>query len=316
MTASKEGPGTAATLRSRLEPGRLLMGSLLEIAIKAYGAGAALAVALSDAETVGGKARDALAAVPTLTEEYRNAKYVVEHQAEVREALDYVSQNTPPQEELEASAAEATGTLRDLETTYSELGQAFGGVPSNPLDWNLGDRWDSARAAWDAKPDLDSIRRLAELSEEVAPYLDQVRPLADVYYGGVIAVVDNFASDEIAGTLFVMVLALVVTGVLGQAVGFWVRRGRPGLVARALQRLGARRFRAWYVDNLPVALGPSLYDAARERVQRDLVADPESTLDPEALRELELWFASADHRGASGSPGGTETPRSQRTVDP
>lgn len=295
-------------LRRRLEPGRLLLGSLLEIGIKAYGAGAAVAVAFSDAETVGGKVRDAVAAVPSLSEEYRNAQYVVEHQAEVRDALDYVSQNTPPQEELEAAAEEATGTLRDLETTYSELGEARDslGLSWDPRDWDPRETYGHLTAAWEARPDLDSIRRLAELSEEVAPYLDQVRPLADVYYGGVIAVVDNFAGDEIAGTLFVMALALVVAGVLGQAVGFWVRRGRPGLVARALQRLGARRFRPWYVENLPVALGPSMYDAARERVQRDLVADPEGTLDPEALRELELWFA--DRRGRGRGPGGGFSP--------
>ena len=42
------------TIRRRLELGRLLAGSLLETAIKAYGVGAVVAVALSDAETAGG----------------------------------------------------------------------------------------------------------------------------------------------------------------------------------------------------------------------------------------------------------------------
>ena len=34
-----------------------------------------------------------------------------------------------------------------------------------------------------------------------------------------------------------------------------------------------------------------MYDAARTRIQRDVVADPEGTLDPEAYRELERHFA-------------------------
>jgi hypothetical protein len=102
--------------------------------------------------------------------------------------------------------------------------------------------------------------------------------------------VDNFASDEIAATLCVMAAALGLAFVLGRTVGFWARRGRPGVMARTLQRCGARRFRGWYVRNLPYAIGPALYAAARERIQHDIVADPQRALDPEALRELELYF--------------------------
>ena len=114
--------------------------------------------------------------------------------------------------------------------------------------------------------------------------------LVPAYYGNVLNVADNFASDEVASTLFVMALALGVAFVLGAAVGFSVRRGRPGLIARTLQRWGARTFRPWYVRNLPDALSPSLYAAAQERIQRDIVADPEDALDPGAFRELERWF--------------------------
>ena len=55
-----------STIRRRLELGRLLAGSILETAIKAYGIGAVVAVALSDAETAGDKASDAVRAVPSL----------------------------------------------------------------------------------------------------------------------------------------------------------------------------------------------------------------------------------------------------------
>ncbi len=274
--------------RRRLEVGRLVVGSLVEIGIKAYGAGAAASVALSDAETVRGKAHDALAAVPTLAEEYRNAQYVVEHRKEIRSAIDYLNENTPPQSELEQSVDEGSETLRGIEATYDEVLRAKDSV--DDLTPRPDEALDHLQNAWDAKPDLDSIRRLAEIAEQVGPLADEVEVLVPVYYGGFVAVSDNFASDEIAATLCVMAVSLGLAFVLGQVVGFWVRRGRPGLVARTLQRWGARTFRRWYVRNLPHALSPPLYAAARESIQRELVADPEGSLDPDALRELAVYF--------------------------
>lgn len=123
--------------------------------------------------------------------------------------------------------------------------------------------------------------------------------LIPVYYGGMLQAIDNFSRDEIVGTLGVMAAALGLAFVLGQAVGFWARRGRPGLLARTLQRWGARRFSRWYVDNAPQALSPPLYAAARERLQRDIVADPQEALDPDVLEELESWFASRSNRALS-----------------
>jgi hypothetical protein len=275
------------TLRRRLEAGRLLAGSLVEVVIKAYGAGAALAVALSDAETIGGKGRDAIAAVPSLAERYRAAEYVVDHRQEIQVALDYVNEQTPPQAELEDAVDRSTATLGGLETTYSEVLEARDALP-----WNPRDAWGHVSEAWGAKPDLSAIADLAATAERIGPYVDQVEVLTPVYYGGLLAVVDNFASDEIVGTLFAMTLALGVAFVLGRAVGFWVRRGRPGLIARTLQRWGAVTFRGWYVRNLPHALSPPLYAAARERIERDLVADPEVALEPDRFRELEQYFAS------------------------
>ena len=134
--------------------------------------------------------------------------------------------------------------------------------------------------AYSARPDLDSLQQLAAVAEQVRPYADQVDVLLPVYYGGFFTLTDNFASDEIVSTLVVMALALGVAVVLGHAVGFWVRRGRPGLLAQLLQALGAHTFRRWYVDNLPWALTPPLYDAAREHLQREIVADPEAGARP------------------------------------
>lgn len=283
MTSAKR-----PSLRQRLEVGRLVVGSLVEFTIKAYGAGAAASVAISDAETLRGKAEDALAAVPNLSEEYRDAQYVVEHREEIRSAIDYLNEHTPAQSEFEQTADEASETLRGIETTYSEVLQAKDAV--DDFTPRPDEAFGHLKSAWEAKPDLDSITQLAEIAEQVSPLVDEVEVLIPVYYGGFVAVTDNFASDEIAATLGVMAVSLGLAFVLSQAVGFWVRRGRPGLIARTLQRWGARTFRSWYVRNLPYALSPPLYAAARERIQRDLLADPHSALDPEVIRELEVYF--------------------------
>lgn len=299
------GPDDLSSLRRRLELGRLLSGSLAEMFIKAYGAGAALSVALSDAETVGGKAGDAVRAVPNLTERYEQATYVVEHREEVKAAVTYLNEHTLPQDELQRTADESVRTLGAIETTYDEVDAArdvleVDGI-SGTFD-NVREAIGHVGNAYTARPDLESLRELAGVAEQVRPFTDQVDVLIPVYYGNFFTLTDNFASDEIASTLFVMALALGLAVLLGRAVGFWVRRGRPGLVAIVLQRWGTQVFPRWYARNVPYVLGSPLYDAARTRIQREIAADPEGTLDEDTLRELEQYFARrADaHAGRPG----------------
>lgn len=260
MTVDPERP----SLAQRLDIRRLLLGSVLEWLVKAYGAGAALAVALSDAETLGGKAGDAIKAVPTLADELRTATYVADHRVEIQAAVDYLSRHTPDRTELEQSVQQASDTLRSIDTTYTELDQAFSFPP--PLDAPS-----HLKAAWDARPTTDSLRDLADAAQQASPYVDQARELVPLYDSGLLSVMDNFASDEIASTIFVMGAALALAFVLGHAVGFWVRRGRPGWVATVVQGWGARRFHGWYLDNLPRALGPRLYAVSREHFERELL---------------------------------------------
>ena len=282
-------------VRKRLELGRLLLGSVMETVIKAYGAGAALSVALSDSETTGGKVGDAVRAVPNLADRYHEAKYVVDHREQIQAAVTYLNEHTLAQDELQRTADESARTLDAINTTYDEVGRArdvleLDGI-SGTLD-NVREAIEHVGNAYSARPDLGSLEELADVADRVGPFADQVDVLIPVYYGSFFTLTDNFAGDEIASTLFVMVLALVVAAVLGQAVGFWVRRGRPGIIAQLWQALGARIFRPWYVSNLPYALSPPLYDAAREHVEQEIRNDPEAALDPETLRELEEWFAS------------------------
>ncbi len=287
------GTDLALSRRSR-EIGRRVVGLVAGLAITAYGAGAAVSVALSDAETVVGKGRDAVAAVPNLVDRYEAAKYVADHRQEIQSALETL-RDAPPEPELRDAVDESSETLRDIEATANAVDAARDAVG----DLSLRNAFSTAKEAAghlkdavDARPDLDSVRDLASFTEQIGPVVDDVDVLIDVYYGGLLQAIDNFSSDEITGTLGVMAAALGLAFVLGQAVGFWARRGRPGLLARTLQGWGARRFRRWYVDNTPQALSPALYAAVRERLQRDVLADPQEALDPDVFRDLESWFAS------------------------
>lgn len=285
MTTHHDGP----TVRHRLDLGRLVLGSLVEIGIKAYGASAAMGVALSDGETTLGKAGDGVAAVPTLSEEYHHTKYVIEHREQIQAALTYLRDHTPPQEELERSVAQSTETIGDIQRTKDELeraGEALGdGFP------DVVEATDHLLDARGALPSGDSIDRLSQASEQAASLMNEVDVLLPVYYGGVLRVSDNLATDEIVSTCALMALSVVAAFLVGRSVGFWIRRGRPGLIAQLLQRAGVHVFPRWYARNLPYALNRPLYAAARAHVQREVVSDPETALDEHSFRELEEYFA-------------------------
>src|SRR5690606_30730098 len=155
----------------------------------------------------------------------QDAKYVVDHREEIQGAVDYLNQHAPSQPELEKAVGEGTETLRGIETTYSEVGEARDAAS----DGSFLDAFGHVREAWGAKPDLDSIRQLVGIAEQVDPLVEQVEVLIPVYYGVLSTVTDNFASDEIVSTLTVMAVAFGLALVLGRTVGFWVRRGQPGL---------------------------------------------------------------------------------------
>lgn len=70
---------------------------------------------LQRCSTWAGKVREGLAAVPTLTEEYQRTRYVVEHRAQIEDAIDHLNTQTPPQAEMEASIERSRETLDELQ---------------------------------------------------------------------------------------------------------------------------------------------------------------------------------------------------------
>lgn len=267
-----------------------LLGLLAASAFRAYGAAAALSVALSPSETFLGKLGDAFKAVPNLMDRYRAGAYVVEHREEIQTAVDYLHTHTPPQAELEATVAQSTQTLDDLATMIDGVNGAKDSLlqfPPAPLQAK-----DHVMSAWNAIPDQDSLRQLGDTGEFLAPYVGHARTLIPAYHDSLFTAVDNFASDEITSTVLVMVLALITGAFFAQVAGFVVRRGKPGFVVGGLQRLGIRVFPQWYDDDPRVSLGDSVYGVAHRHLQAEIIRDPEAALDPDTLRALQRHFAA------------------------
>jgi hypothetical protein len=260
----------------------MLLGAALEIFFKAWGAAAAIAVAFSEAQSWAGKVRDGLAAVPTLTEEYQRTRYVVEHRAQIEDAIDHLNTQTPSQAEMEASIDQSQETLDELQKFDDRLAAAA------DFDWKVWNNFGDVKDAWQALPDRESLQQLIEVT---APAVEQARVLVPTYYGGVLTLTDNFSREERGSTIAAMAVLVAVMFLLGRAVAFGVRRGRPGFIAQGLQWLGAHTFPRWYSRNVAYALNKPLYAHARKQVHRQLMADPHAALDPESFRELEDYFA-------------------------
>jgi hypothetical protein len=78
-----------------------------------------------------------------------------------------VNEHTPAQSELEQAADEGSETLRGIETTHSEVLQAMDAV--DDFTPRPDEAFGHLKSAWEAKPDFDSIRQLAETAEQVGP---------------------------------------------------------------------------------------------------------------------------------------------------
>lgn len=267
----------------------MLMGAALEIFFKAWGTAAAIAVAFSDAQTWAGKTREGLAAVPTLTEEYRRTQYVVDHREQIEAAIDHLNTDIPPQAEMEASIERSQATLGELQKFDERVADA------SDFDWKIWQNVGDIRDAWDAIPDRESLQQLIEVT---GPAVEQARVLVPTYYGGILTLTDNFSREERGSTIATMLVLMAAMFLIGRSVAFAVRRGQPGFIARSLQWLGAHTFPQWYSHNVAYALNKPLYAHARASVHRELMADPETALDPETFRELEDYFTDrASRRG-------------------
>ncbi|RPI22431.1 MAG: hypothetical protein EHM61_22290 [Acidobacteria bacterium] len=241
---------------------RRILGYSFEYVIKLWGVAAALNVILGDAETVGQKVGKTFTAVPDLTANYRRIRYVADHSEQINQALDYLQKNAPTPAELQAAVNRTYETLSRLNTSLAHLEKAKENLLS--WSWQPGETLEHLRQGWSLMPDLDAFRYLAVASEKAAGAIERLRqidlnPLYHLLMNGI----DNFARDEVAGTVVVSLAAMLIASTTGVLIGrFWARRGMPGLITLQVQRLGVRAFPAWYERNLERVLGRELYGVA------------------------------------------------------
>lgn len=253
---------------------RRILGYSFEYIVKAWGAAAALNIMLGDAETVGQKVGKAFTAIPDLTANYRRIRYVADHSEEINRTLDYLRDNAPTPAELQAGVDRTYETLSKLNTSLSHLEKA----KENLLSWSWQPRetLEHLQQGWNLMPDLDAFRYLASASEGAAAALARLRQIdLNPLYELLMNAIDNFARDEVVGTMLVSVVTVLAASGVGVLVGrFWARRGMPGIITLQVQRLGVRVFPHWYERNLERVLGRDLYDMAARHFERTREKEP------------------------------------------
>ena len=227
------------------ELARRVLGVLLEFALQAYGAAAALSVALSSSESVGGKAYDAVHALPNLMERYRQASYVVEHREQVQATLDYARDHAPDPQQLDAAVQRSSETVGRISTTFDEVTAAkdalLGIRPTNVLQ-SVPQVKEHVQTAWAGRPSLESIKELQDQAQNAQAFITQLNlqdPVVRRIYADLRTVLDNFASDEIAATGHGAIMALRAPDTNHPTIGttdLRTNRGRVGRSRRPPQR--------------------------------------------------------------------------------
>ncbi len=154
-------------------------------------------------------------------ERYRAAKYVADHRQEIQAALDYVAR-TPTQAGSRTTIDRSSETLqtsrrrREVTAAKEAIDDIDGLSPFDGFDQTQ-EAFGHVRngVGGEARPRAPSATS-PTAAEQVSPYVDQVEVLVPVYYGGLFDAVDNFARDEIVGTLCVMAAAFGLAFVLGR----------------------------------------------------------------------------------------------------
>lgn len=228
----------------------------------AGGAGAG-GVLLGKGETFMQKVGDAVTAVPkgfvNLVKHYMNAP---EYARQTNDALEYLKERGPEvASELNRSsvllqngarqAGRATDLLRegqdyltpggekgfDLQNAYYAFKDGINQLESAVTSINAG----KDQAQETAGPAIEALQNV-----DLNPVLQALHNLAD-----------NVSGDEIGQTIAIGASS-VLAGYLGSQYlrGYWGRRGRPGIVSRAVQRSGLKRFRDYFVKDPEKIAGP------------------------------------------------------------
>jgi len=219
------------------------------------GAGAA-GVLLGRGETLAGKIGDAMISIPrAIVNTINYYIHAPEYTKQADAALTYLREQGPEVagelgrsgRYLEAGVRQADRGMSLLKDAQDYLvpGGERGFDPQNSYYslkdgiQQLGDAIESIEIGKDqaietAGPVIDTLKQV-----DINPILEALHNLAD-----------NVAPDEIWYTLGVAAASLGTAYLASQYVrGFWGRRGRPGMVARFIQKRGIKKFRDYYIQH-------------------------------------------------------------------
>lgn len=242
----------------------------------------ALGVAFGPGETLTGKAWDAVAAVPRVFSNLPFYWSVVGHPVrtarivhEGYERLEYAREHMPSAEDLDAGARALSSQAGRLELGESMIREGLDSIARRatliPLDGSLpvSSSLNTIRTGVRLLPAPDSLsavaRRGAALADatravlETLPYQETYDALMDALAN----LDDNFAADERAATTLLIVLMLAATVTSPVAAHYWIRRGRPGLVATLVMRRGMAHWPDVYADE---AKGWPIYARLKEEI--------------------------------------------------
>jgi hypothetical protein len=246
----------------------------------AGGAGAG-GVLLGKGETILQKIGDAVTAIPrgvaNMVDHYIHAP---EYARKTNAALEYLKEQGP-------QVAEELGQAgRHIQVGVNQAGRAMNDF-SIAKDQLLpgGQEFDPSSAYQTLKDGINTLEAAvenvnaggAQAQETAGPAIEALQdvdlnPVMNALHN----LADNVAPDEIAQTIAIGAGSVLAGYAASQYVrGYWGRRGRPGILARAVQRAGLRKYSNYFTKNPEQIAGPKaveIFEDSLVKRPRDLEA--------------------------------------------
>jgi len=249
----------------------------LSIGSNLAGGASATGTFLGNGETLIQKISDAVTAIPkgikNTIEHYINAP---EYARKTSAALDYLKEQGPDVAEelarggryIEGGMNQAQRAVRDLEQASDYISPG-GDLPFDPQNalYSLRDGINQLEtAALSIDTGKDQLQNTAGPAIEALKDVD-LNPILQALYN----LADNVAPDEFWQTLGIATGCVTTAYLASQYLGgYWGRRGRPGIVARFVQRKGLSKYRDYFTKNPEEIAGKE----AVEIIKNNLIKNP------------------------------------------
>ena len=272
--------GKKAGLMKRVfsqESGRFLTSKVSSIGVGLAGGAAATSTLLGNGETFTQKLGDAIIGIPRgIANTIITYIHAPEYIRETNDALSYLREQGPNVANelarggryLEAGVSQSQRAISDLEKAADYLmpggNQTFD--PQNAF-YSLRDGVGQLETA------IHSINTgKAQLQETAGPTIDALKDLdLNPFFQALYNLADNVAPDEIAQTVAIGAGCLLAGVVTSQYIGgYWGRRGRPGILARTIQKSGLKRYKDYFTKHPEKIAG----ERALEIIKENLVQNP------------------------------------------